>query len=132
MYGWIKTDKIIETSSSDKGVLSYHANWVNQKNEMLLEETTKFEICGAPHWRMIDRSPILKANTNILFADAKDGMLVGVAHEFQTPSVTDQRFTDDKGNVSIAKKGRDSVADGNHLMSEGKEVMMRGAPERLV
>ena len=122
LYGWIKTDKIIETSNGDKGVLSYHANWVNQKNEVLLEETTKFEFSGTPHWRIIDRSTILRANTNILFADAKDGMLgLRVAHELQIPSVTDQKFTDNKGNVTIVKKGTDSVANGNYLTSEGKQ-----------
>ena len=48
LYGWIKTDKILETKSGDKGVLSYHANWTNQKNEILLEETTTFRI--QPGW----------------------------------------------------------------------------------
>src|SRR5215470_15505725 len=60
LYGWIKTDKIIETSNGGKGVLSYHANWVNQKNEVLLEETTTFEFSDAPHRRIIDRSTTLK------------------------------------------------------------------------
>ena len=122
LYGWIKTDKIIETSNGDKGVLSFHANWVSQKNEVLLEETTKFEFSGAPHWRIIDRSTTLKANTDILFADAKDGMLgLRVAHELQIPSTTDQKFADDKGNVTIVKKSTDSIATGNYLTSEGKQ-----------
>ena len=46
LYGWIKTDRILEMKSGDKGVLSYHANWVNQKNKVLLEETTSFEFSG--------------------------------------------------------------------------------------
>ena len=105
LYGWIKTDKIIETSNGDKGVLSYHANWINQKNEVLLEETTKFEFSGTPHWRIIDRSTTLKANTNILFADAKDGMLGSeLRMTLQIPSIEDQKFTDDKGNVTIVKE----------------------------
>src|SRR6476646_11870049 len=122
LYGWIKTDKIIETSNGEKGVLSYHANWVNQKNEVLLEETTTFEFSGTPHWRIIDRSTTLKANTDILFADAKDGMLgLRVAHELQIPSMADQKFTDDKGNVTIVKGSTDSIANGNYLTSEGKQ-----------
>jgi len=122
LYGWIKTDRIIGTSNGDKGILSYHANWVNQKNEVLLEETTTFEFSGTPHWRIIDRSTTLKANTKVLFADAKDGMLgLRVAHELQIPSTTDQKFTDDKGNVTIVKKSTDSVANGNYLTSEGKQ-----------
>ena len=122
LYGWIKTDKIIKISNGDKGVLSYHANWVNQKNEVLLEETTTFEFTGTAHGRIIDRSTTLKANTDILFTDAKDGMLgLRVAHELQIPSMTDQKFTDDKGNVTIVKKSADSVASGNYLTSEGKQ-----------
>lgn len=41
-YGWIKTDRILESKSGSKGTISYHANWTNQKNSVLLEETTRF------------------------------------------------------------------------------------------
>jgi hypothetical protein len=122
LYGWIKTDNVTGTSSGDKGVLTYHANWTNQKNEVLLEETTRFEFSGSSHWRIIDRSTTLKANTDVLFADAKDGMLgLRVAHELQIPSTTDQKFTDDKGNVTMVKKTADTIANGNYLTSEGKQ-----------
>ena len=122
LYGWIRTDKIIKTTSGDKGVLSYHANWVNQKNVVLLEETTTFVFSGTSHWRIIDRSTTLKADSDILFRDAKDGMLgLRVAHELQIPSVADQKFSDDKGNVTIVKKSTDSIANGNYQTSEGKQ-----------
>ncbi len=42
-----------------------------------------------------------------------------LAHELQIPSMTDQQFTDNKGNITIVK--RDSVASGNYLTSEGKQ-----------
>src|SRR6266498_4607472 len=103
-YGWIKTDRIIKTSDGETGTLSYHANWTNQKNDVLLEETTRFEFSGTQHQRIIDRITVLKANTNVNFTDAKDGMLgLRVAHELQIPSTKDQKFTDDKGNVTIIK-----------------------------
>ncbi len=122
LYGWIKTDSIIETSGGDKGALAYHANWTNQSNEVLLEENTRFEFSGNSHLRIIDRLTTLKANTDVRFTDAKDGMLgLRVAHELQIPSTTDQKFTDDKGNVTIVKKGSDSIANGNYITSEGKE-----------
>ena len=122
LYGWIKTDSIIETSGGDKGVLAYHANWTNQSNDVLLEETTRFEFSGNTHLRIIDRLTTLKANTDILFTDAKDGMLgLRVAHELQIPSTTDQKFTDDKGNVTVVKKSTDNIANGNYITSEGKE-----------
>ncbi len=46
LYGWIKTDKILETSGGEKGILAYHANWTNQQNKVLLEETTRLEFSG--------------------------------------------------------------------------------------
>lgn len=120
-YGWIKTDSILSTSDGNKGVLAYHANWTNQANDVLLEETTKFEFSGNSHLRIIDRVTTLKANTDVLFTDAKDGMLgLRVAHELQIPSTTDQKFTDDKGNITVVKKSTDSIANGNYITSEGK------------
>ncbi len=122
LYGWIKTDRILKTSGGATGILSYHANWTNQKNDVLLEETTRFEFSGTPHQRIIDRITVLKANTNVVFTDAKDGMLgLRVAHELQIPSTKEQKFTDDKGNVTVVKVSADSTANGNYLTSEGKQ-----------
>jgi len=122
LYGWIKTDRIIETSSGKKGTLTYHANWTNQQNDVLLEETTSFEISGTEHQRIIDRVTVLKANTEVLMKDAKDGLLgIRVTHALQIPETKDQKFTDDKGNVTIVKAGSDKIANGNYITSEGKQ-----------
>jgi hypothetical protein len=121
LYGWIKTDRILETTGGTKGILSYHANWTNQKNDVLLEETTRFKFSGNGHQRIIDRQTILRADTDVIFTDAKDGMLaIRLAHALQIPTNKDQEFTDDKGNVTIVKVGRDTTANGNYLSSEGK------------
>ncbi len=121
LYGWIKTDKIIEASGGAKGVLSYHANWTNQQNNILLEETTTFHFSGKDNKRFIDRITILKADTDVLFTDAKDGLLgLRLAHELQIPTTEDQKFTDDKGNVTVVKGGTDKIANGNYITSEGK------------
>ena len=121
LYGWIKTDRILNTSSGKKGALSYHANWTNQQNDVLMEETTNFEFSGTGHQRIIDRVTQLKANTDVLFTDAKDGMLgIRLAHALQMPTDKDEKFTDDKGNVTIVKGGTDKVANGNYVSSEGK------------
>lgn len=121
-YGWIKTDRILETKDGSKGILSYHANWTNQNNDVLLEETTKFEFSGNDHQRIIDRITTLKADTTVTFTDAKDGLLgLRLAHALQIPTNEDQKFTDNKGNVTLVKGGSDKVANGNYLTSEGKE-----------
>ena len=83
-YGWIKTDNILETKSGTEGLLSYHANWTNQQNDVLLQETTSFQFSGNNQQRIIDRTTTLKAKTDVLFKDAKDGLLgFRVAHELQ-------------------------------------------------
>lgn len=121
LYGWIKTDSIIETSGGTKGILSYHAKWTNQKGEVLLQEKTSFEFSGNKRKRIIDRQTTLQANTEIIFTDAKDGMLaIRLAHALQMPTDKDQQFTDDKGNVTMVKAGTDTIANGNYLSSEGR------------
>lgn len=120
LYGWIKTDKILETKSGNTGVLAYHANWTNQANDILLEETTRLEFSGTDHQRIIDRVTTLKANTEVLFKDAKDGLLgFRAAHALEIPAKKDQNFTDDKGNVTVVKVSADKVANGNYRTSEG-------------
>ena len=120
-YGWIKTDQILEVSSGEKGTLSYHANWTNQANNVLLEEVTHYVFSGNAHQRIIDRITTLTADTTVLFKDAKDGMLgLRLAHELQIPSKEDQQYTDDKGNVTLVKGGNDTIANGNYLTSQGK------------
>jgi hypothetical protein len=100
----------------------YHANWTNQSNDVLLEETTRFEFAGSTHQRIIDRVTTFKANTELLFTDAKDGMLgIRLAHALQMPTDKDEKFTDDKGNVTIVKGGSDKVPNGNYISSEGKQ-----------
>ncbi len=104
---------------SPKGLLTYHANWTNQKNETLLEEITTFEFSQVGHKRVIDRLTTLKANTLVKFNDAKDGLLgMRLAHELQIPTTKDQKFTDDKGNVTLVKGGTDNVANGNYVTNE--------------
>ena len=120
LYGWIRTDHILETKGGTTGILTYHANWTNQQKDVILEETTRFEFSGNGDQRTIDRVTTLKAKIDAVFNDAKDGMLgLRLAHELQMPTTEDQKFTDDKGNVTIVKGGTDKVASGNYLTSAG-------------
>lgn len=121
LYGWIRTDHILKATGGNIGVLAYHANWTNQQKEVILEEMTRFEFSGKGNQRIIDRVTTLKANVDAVFNDAKDGMLgLRLAHELQMPTTEDQKFTDDKGNVTIVKGGTDKLASGNYLTSAGK------------
>ncbi|MCS3798642.1 PmoA family protein [Niastella sp. OAS944] len=121
MYGSIKTDRIIKKEDGAKGILAYHANWVDNKNNILLEETTQYEFSGSGSQRIVDRITTLKANMEVLFTDAKDGLLgLRVAHEMQISSKKDGVFTDDKGNVTVVKANTDAMATGNYVTSAGK------------
>jgi hypothetical protein len=121
LYGWVRTDRILETKSGNTGVLTYHANWTNQQKDVILEETTRYEFSGDQNQRIIDRFTTLKADKDAVFKDAKDGLLgLRIAHELQMPVATDQKFTDDKGNVTVVKGGTDHVANGNYITSAGK------------
>jgi len=120
-YGWIRTDRILETKGGQKGALAYHANWTDRQKNVIVEETTRYIFSGNAHERIIDRITTLKADVKAFFKDAKDGMLgLRVAHELQMPTTKDQAFTDDKGNVTIVKGGTDAIPTGNYLTSEGK------------
>lgn len=121
LYGWIITDKILQTESGKKGILSYHANWINQQKKVILEETTWYEFSGYKNQQIIDRVTTLKADTLTVFTDAKDGLLgLRLAHELQIPTNEDQSFTDNKGNKTLVKGGTDKIANGTYLTSEGK------------
>ena len=121
LYGWIRTDKILETSGGEKGIISYHANWTDQQKNVLLEETTRLEFSGTEGRRIIDRTTVLTVDTVVNFNDAKDGMYgMRLAHALQIPENKDKEYKDDKGNVTIVKGTTDSIANGNYLTSEGK------------
>jgi hypothetical protein len=118
-YGWIKTDKITETKDGNTGILSYHANWTSQKNDLIVEETTRLEFSGTGNRRIIDRTTVLTAAQDALFKDAKDALLaIRVAKELQIPTKEEKSFKDDKGNATVVKAN--AVANGNYLSSEGK------------
>jgi hypothetical protein len=120
-YGWIRTDRILKTTSGSIGILTYHANWTNQAKKVMMEETTSFEFSGDGNQRIIDRVTTLKADTDVIFNDAKDGMLgLRLAHELQMPTNEDQQFTDNKGNITVVKGGTDHIANGNYITSAGK------------
>lgn len=120
-YGWIKTQKVTEAKSGPKGILAYDANWTNQAGDVILNETTRFEFSGNKNQRIIDRITTLKAVQKAIFTDVKDGMLgLRLAHELQMPTTKDEKFTDNKGIVTVIKGGTDKVPTGNYLTSEGK------------
>lgn len=119
LYGWIRTDSILQTTSGSKGLLTYSAHWEDMQKNVLLKEVTSFVFSGDAHQRVIDRTTTLTAVETVLFKDAKDGMMgLRVAHELQLPDTAVKKFTDDKGNITEVKGN--GGATGNYITSEGK------------
>ncbi|GAC1388577.1 MAG: hypothetical protein NVSMB45_18410 [Ginsengibacter sp.] len=119
-YGWIKVTHV-STSNGEKGKLMYTANWQDYNKNVLMTENTTLLFFQSGNSFVIDRTTSLKAVKAIHFADAKDGLYgLRLAHELQIPSTEDQKFTDNKGNVTIVKAGTDNIPNGTYLTSEGK------------
>ncbi|MBS1917470.1 MAG: PmoA family protein [Bacteroidetes bacterium] len=120
LYGWIRTNGIVQTKNGTTGILGYKADWTNQSKEVLLTETTTFHFSATDNERIIDRVTTLTAQQDVLFKDAKDGLLgLRVAHELELPSKEERQFTDDKGNIT--KVSANNNVTGNYLTSEGKQ-----------
>jgi len=122
-YGWVRTNKIVTTTSGAKGTLQYTADWTDQQHNVLLQETTTFVFSANKEERIIDRTTTLKAiaDTGVRFNDAKDGLLgLRVTKELQIPSNAPGQFVDDKGNVTKVAAGNTPDINGNYLTSEGK------------
>ncbi|MBX3240935.1 MAG: PmoA family protein [Chitinophagaceae bacterium] len=120
-YGSIKSGKIVKTKSGKKGELKVTATWVNNKNQVLLDENTTFFFKADADKRIIDRVTTLTAKVDVTMADVKDGMLgLRLGRELEMPSKKKQEFTDDKGNVTVVESSQ-STASGNYITSEGKE-----------
>jgi hypothetical protein len=121
MYGWIRTNGIVQAKNGDKGILEYKADWTDQQKNILLKESTTFIFCANAEERIIDRITTLTAQQDVLFKDAKDGFLgLRVAHELELPSKDERQFIDDKGNITKIAANNNSGVTGNYLTSEGK------------
>ncbi|OIR14221.1 hypothetical protein GALL_46830 [mine drainage metagenome] len=122
LYGSIKTDKIISLKNGTTAELKMSARWIDHNNSILLKEQTTYLFSGNEEERIIDRITTLTSVTDVVFNDAKDGLLgLRIAKELQIPTIETKKFVDDKGNVTLVKAIKDSTINGNYLTSEGKE-----------
>lgn len=120
-YGAIKKTTITAADGGETGALTYTASWVNNKQQTLLKETTRFVFSTSGSARIIDRITTLTAKETVHFPDAKDGLLgLRVARELELPSSKPAAFTDAHGNITTVAPATAS-ANGNYLTSEGKQ-----------
>ncbi len=91
-------------TNGKKPSVSYAANWVNSKNDTLLEEETQLFFSAQKDQYIIDRITTLNADTDVTFRDSKDGLLA-------------MRVTK---ALQIPKNINDTASRGDFLTSEGK------------
>lgn len=121
-YGWIRTQKILNTKSGKQGSVAYSAHWTDQQKKVLLEETTDLNFSSIGNDRVIERITKLTAIEDVNFNDVKDGMLgLRVAHELELPIAETKKYTDASGIITFVKANKDSTVTGNYLTSEGKQ-----------
>jgi hypothetical protein len=121
LYGWIRTQKILEMKSGTAGKLVYLANWTDQQKNVLMQEKTTYLFHVIDHQSVIDRTTELTAVQDIRFPDVKDGMLgLRVAHELELPVLKTKEYKDDKGNITKVPAVKDATVTGNYITSAGK------------
>ncbi|MEO7531045.1 MAG: PmoA family protein [Sediminibacterium sp.] len=121
-YGWIRTEKILQTESGAKGKLVYTANWTDQQKNVLMQEKTTYVFSVINNASVIDRLTELTAVQDVTMPDVKDGMLgLRVAHELELPVKQTKEYKDDKGIITKVIATKDSSVTGNYITSAGKE-----------
>ncbi|MET4082408.1 hypothetical protein ABIB40_002366 [Pedobacter sp. UYP30] len=121
-YGWIRNVKIgVMKNGSQKGRLSFTANWEKQNQTILLKEKTTLIFSGTCNSRTIDRITTLTAQKDsVHFYDAKDALLgIRVTKELEIPSNEVENFSDSHGNIATVSP-KQNGATGNYLTSQGK------------
>jgi hypothetical protein len=123
-YGSIRNVKIVKAEGGIKGgLLVFKCQWVNQKEQVLLDEETTMIFSGDDLNRKMVRITKLKAtNSPVKFGDSKEGLFaLRVDHAFETPSETPEIYTDASGKQTTVPVLNNEGVNGVYRSSEGKE-----------
>lgn len=124
-YGTIRHTGITSIKSSKKkGELTATADWISKDGtgELTARETTTYVFSGKGNTRIIDRISTIKAETDIVFKDVKDGMIaIRVARQLEHPSKTAEVFTDANGIATQVPTLDNTGVTGSYRNSEGIE-----------
>jgi hypothetical protein len=110
-------------SGNEQAELEIDADWITGKQQLILEEHTRFVFRGDPNFRSIDRITTLQAlGEKVVFNDDKEGLLgMRVTRALEAPSDKAEVFTDASGRpTAVAKLGNTGV-NGVYLTSDGKK-----------
>jgi hypothetical protein len=109
-------------SGPEEGILSVSCNWVDYRQNVLLQEETTFLFSGAVNERRIIRTTRLTAVRDVTFGDTKEGMCaLRVDRVFESPSDQPEVYTDAAGNPTTVAVLNNAGVNGVFRSSEGRE-----------
>jgi hypothetical protein len=118
-YGSIKFKKIV-SENSNKGELVTSSDWVDNDNQVLLNEETSFIFSEDGDIRTIERTAKLTAVKDVIFNESKEGMLgLRLDRAFEEPSQRPERFLDANGNVTDVPVLNNEGVNGVYRNAEG-------------
>ena len=124
-YGTIRHTGISNMKSGkSRGELTVTADWIDKDGTGTLtaQETTNYIFLGKGNIRIIDRITTIKAATDIVFKDVKDGFFaIRLAQQLEHPSKTADVFTDASGIVTAVPKLDNTGVTGSYRNSDGVE-----------
>ena len=118
-YGSIKFKKIV-LEDPKKGELVTSSDWVDNNNEVLMNEETSFIFSEDGDIRTIERTAKLTAVKDVTFNESKEGMLgLRLDRAFEEPSRRPERFLDASGNVTDVPVLNNEGVNGVYRNAEG-------------
>jgi len=118
-YGTIKFRKIVNENPA-KGMLVIHADWVDVKDNVLLNEEATYIFGGDGSTRTIERITKLTAKQLVTFNENKEGLIgLRVDRTFEEPATKPEKFLDAKGiETEVPVMNNDGV-NGVYHNAEG-------------
>ena len=118
-YGTIKFRKIVSENPA-KGTLVTNADWVDVKDNVLLNEEATYIFGGDGSTRTIERITKLTAKQLVTFTENKEGLIgLRVDRTFEEPATKPEKFLDAKGIVTEVPVMNNDGVNGVYRNAEG-------------
>ncbi len=118
-YGTIKFRKIV-SENPGKGTLVTNADWVDYKDNVLLNEETTYVFEGNGSTRTIERITKLTAKQLVTFTENKEGIIgLRVDRTFEEPATKAEKFLDANGIATDVPAMNNEGVNGVYRNAEG-------------
>ena len=118
-YGTVKFKKIT-SQNPKKGTLVTIADWVDSKDNILLEEETTYIFSATKTSRTIERVTKLTAKQEVMFTENKEGLIgLRVDRAFEEPSTKAEKFLDANGIETAVPVMNNDGVNGVYRNADG-------------